>query len=234
MNKRIIAGQTLIGIALLLLAVVAGLFPRVSGSYPYRPAEMLGFWLGFALILAGLRLTRSTLSLLYHPSPGGSTTPNAAGASLAVLVGVLVCLFSLLNFFYTTLWGLRLLPEGVFGGRQLIPSGMGVAWMALPLLITAACQLPLLLRSAKASGAAPLPMQRPGVLFWLALAASVPLFILFVLTSLASLANRHALAIVVGVTLLESLVMALVALEQFVWSLPRIASVPPPYTASQG
>lgn len=234
MNKRIVTGQTLIGIALLWLAAVAGLFPRVSGSYPYRPAEMLGFWLGFGMIFCGLRLTRSALPSLYHPSAGTPSPPNAAGASLAVLVGVLVCVFSLLNFFYTTLWGLHLLPEGMLRRMQLIPSGMGVAWMALPLLATAACQMPLLLRSVKASGAAPLPMQRPGVLFWLALAASVPLLFLFVLASLASLANRHALAIVVGVTFLESLMMALVALEQFVWSLPRIGSAPPPYTAKQG
>jgi hypothetical protein len=233
MHKRIVAGQTLNGLALVLLAGVAGWFPRVWGSYPYRPAEMLAFWLGFAMLLWGLRLTRSALPFPFASPGSPAPTPNAAGASLAVLVGVLICVFSLLNFFYTTLGGLRLLPDwlGSGGSSRLTPPGMGAAWMAVPLLITAVCQIPLGIRAWTSREAeSPFAAQRPSVIYWLALAASAVLVLPFLGASLASLADRHALAVVVGATLLESLVVAFVALEQFIWSLPRTANLPPPWT----
>jgi hypothetical protein len=234
MHKPIVTGQALNGLALIVLATVAGAFPRVSGSYPYRPAEMLAFWLGFALLLWGMRLTRSALPAPYSLPGFSAPSPNAAGASLAVLVGVLVGVFSLVNFFYSTLWGLRWLPEAGANrlASQLIPPGMGVGWLAVPLLVTAICQIPLAIR-AFAYG--PVEMQsvpqRPGIVYWLALAASVGLFLLFIGASMASLINRHALAAVVGATLLEALIVAVISLEQFLWSLPRTLNLPPPYTA---
>jgi hypothetical protein len=171
------------------------------------------FWIGLALILFG-----SSLSFIVGANREHERAVRGAKllASLGTLLAVTICLVSLTNLLFTSLWGARLLLVDR-GPVYLYPKGIGYA-LAIPLLIALALQVPLGWILA-ASGRRPTPLPPVGIVHLAIVVILMGLFIVFVGTCGLALVDRRFAVASVATTWLAGLVIMVITCGQFAWTL---------------
>jgi hypothetical protein len=140
-QKSIYEGRFFILAALVLLLMFVPWMPRGSGISSQRPIEMCMFWMVFAILFLGTRYSRRALSAM---AASGALMPNVLAAAywsaFGVFIALCICLLSLTNFVYTSLWWAVRFPEN-FSSR-LYERELGY-FLTVPLVITIGCQFGL-------------------------------------------------------------------------------------------
>ena len=200
--------------ALLFWTLLVPWMPQTTGLPKHRVLEMLVFWSGWGLLLAGIGL-RPTSAAIETCNHWGHW--SARLAAVGVLIAAWACLLSLTNLLFSSLQGAGIRPPGMHSGEILPPSMVDLLdYLLLSLLIPSLLmQIPWLFVApplARAQATAIRPLR-------LFLLVSLGLgFLAFGLTCVMFLADRWYALFCVVVTWLASWLFILLAYENHLWA----------------
>lgn len=204
MRSRVILGQALCIVGIVLLLAFVPITPRVTGLPKHRIVEALLFWTSFGLLIVGGGQALGAAS--HDPDARRRAILAAVGAAIAMFI----CVVALTNLLYSSLQGVGLRPPGMYSGR-LYPRAFGYG-LFVPLGLALGCQLPLL--GLKRFASPPVFPTRRRVARQIFLVLLIALLFLFGGACLLFVLNRSFAALAIGVTWFASLVVSAIAMEQ--------------------
>ena len=224
MRQRILLGQSLVVVGLLLLLPAVAWLPVRYGLPETRALEMTVFWGSMVLVAIGQGIVRHSWDRVGGPA-GVLAGARAAlmVAALGGLVAAAVCLLALSNMNYSTLWGAGWLRLG--NSMYLYSRPVGYL-LALPLVGALAVQvLPLVAGEPPGGGFARRTRIGAGWILLGGLASALGL--LFALLLVGSAAARMAGAGAVVVTWIAGCLFVLASAGNLAWALrPAALAIP--------